>query len=228
MSLAIVNDTPERVEDALATISCLVRGMLSRVNSSIRVDIERSTSGDVIINPPGVILLSQTFIDRNDRISYEDIARIAYDRLYDTLQAERAALADAARRLAHAKEKEAEQLRRLCARRERRRSQYNAKIKAARIARAGRWRPPTRDRNHDIYKARMSGKTFIDIGNQFGLSVSRAREVYLEFGRKLDSERMRAAESFSRGEVIDLGGQDGLWITSTPESLHCEIELGIG
>lgn len=80
-------------------------------------------------------------------------------------------------------------------------------------------------RARKIWLVVQAGATYAAVAEQMGISRERVRQIFDKFERERNGERFRATEQFSRGEIIDMGGQDGKWHTWTPEANARELGL---
>ncbi|MDR3464157.1 MAG: hypothetical protein P4L76_17780 [Beijerinckiaceae bacterium] len=101
------------------------------------------------------------------------------------------------------------------------------KLKAEKVEREAFYRQigidhATRDRR--IYRERLDGATYRAIGERYRICAQNARQIFQRMKRRSGEDAFEWASKFSRGFVIDMGGQDGLWRTWTPESFYAELQ----
>jgi hypothetical protein len=84
--------------------------------------------------------------------------------------------------------------------------------------------PPSRERNCDIWAARCrDGLTFKAVGDKFGITTERVRQIVWRENRRRERAREHVAAPQSR--PIDMGGIRDQWQHWTPETNA--IELGL-
>lgn len=105
-------------------------------------------------------------------------------------------------------------------------AQYQAEQRLVTAAKKAKPQPPKRTRaeitedtearRKAIGLARRSGRTYRDIGDEYGLSVERIRQIAAKFERIEETRQNKKRYRPNLGRPIDIGGPRDVWMTFHP------------